>query len=427
LIDDAEKARRGLIALGTEQTPAADKLRRRGAVLMQRIAQALDVPLRRRQLPSATERMATAATTALEAGVPPALVAAVTAPLDRAAGLVSAPWPTRTRADTGPPVPLTVAPLRRLRQSLTPTDLFARHAVRLAVAIAVATVIGEMLSGEPGYWIALTVAWISKPDLAGTVGRVVLRIGGTLVGVAVSAAAAFVFTGDLWFAIVIAAGGFTVTAFLFANYAVAVVGITTFVIMLFDLSGEPVRSVAGWRVLDTLIAGVIALCAALILPNATGSSVHRDLSQLARRGAEYSDAVFAGSPDAMTRCREAVLAARLKAEAAAVAASQEPVAHDLDPGVALAIMADLRLVSAQLLRWDQLLGSVTPPPTLAEQANRGLTTLSDRLADPRSPGAPWRLPVTADAAQLDLLGPIASAHARLSGERFTPPGTAAPT
>lgn len=426
LIDDAEKARRGLIALGTEETAAADDLRRRAAEVARRIADALDLPLRQRRLQMAAAQLATASATALTAGVPRALVTAVTDPLERAAQLTADPWPTRGRAETGPPAPLAVSPWRQLRSSVTAKNLFARHAVRLALAIAVATVVGELLAGEPGYWVALTVAWISKPDLAGTVGRVVLRLGGTLAGVAVTAGAALVFTGDLWFALVIAIGAFTVTAFLLANYAVAVIGITTFVIMLFDLTGEPVRAVAGWRILDTLIAGVIALAAALILPNATGSTVHQDLSQLARRGAEYSDAVFAGSPDAMTVCREAVLGARLKAESAALAAAQEPVAHDLDPDVALAVMADLRLVSAQLLRWDELLGSVSPPPELAAQSHSGLMALADRLADPRTPSTPWRLPATAGAAELDLLGPIASAHARLSGERLIPPATAGP-
>ena len=426
LIDDAEEARRGLIALGTDESPAADALRRRSAAVMLHVAAALEVPLRRRGLAGASQAMTQAATEATTAGVPRPLVTAVTDPLDRATQLVEAPWPTRSRAETGPPAPLAVAPWSRLRQSLTLSDLFARHAIRLAVAIAVATAIGEWLAGEPGYWVPLTVAWICKPDLAGTVGRVVLRLGGTLVGVVVASVTAYLFTGDLAFALVIAAGAFTITAFLFANYALAVVGITTFVIMLFDLTGEPVRSLAGWRMVDTVIAGVVALAAALILPNATGSSVHRDLAELARFGVAYNDAVFAGAPDAMTRCREAVLGARLKAEAAAVAAAQEPVSHALDPGVALAIMADLRLVSAQLLRWDELLGTVAAPPELAARAHTGLSCLADRLDDPRSPGPQWRLPATADAVELDLLGPIASAHARLSGDRFTPPETAAP-
>lgn len=426
LVGSAEMARRGLISLSTEQVPAADDLRHRAGLLMIRIAACLDLPLRHRQVRRAREAMDHAARAALGNGVPPPLVTAVITPVERAAELVLAPWPTRSRAQTGSPAPLVDAPWNRLRQSLTLSDLFARHALRLAVAIAVATVVGELLASEPGYWVPLTVAWISKPDLAGTVGRVVMRLGGTVVGVLVATVAAYVFTTDLAHAAVIGTGAFAVSAFLLANYTAAVTGITTFVIMLLALTGEPVRALAGWRVTDTLIAGVIVLAAALILPHATGSSVHRDLAELARCGAAYSDAVLTREPGAMTRRREAVLVARMRAEAAATAASQEPVRHELSPLVALSIMADLRLVSAQLLRWHELSETRQPPPTLAPRAHDGLLALAQRLDDPGSPGVQWRVPLDATAAELDLLGPIASAHARLSGNGFSPQGTAEP-
>lgn len=350
----------------------------------------------------------------------------MTEPLERASALVLSPWPTGARAQTGTPDPLVDAPWRRLRESLTLSDLFARHALRLAVAIAVATVVGELLTAEPGYWVPLTVAWITKPDLAGTVGRVVMRMGGTFVGVIVATAAAYLSTGDWAYAAVIGAGAFAVSAFLMANYTVAVTGITTFVIMLLALTGEPVGALAGWRMVDTLVAGIIVLAAALILPHASGTSVHRDLAALARCGAAYSDAVLTGEPDAMTQRRLAVLGARTRAEAAATAACQEPVHHELNPLVALSIMADLRLVSAQLLRWHELTQTLQPPPRLASQAHEGLVALAQRLDDPGSPGPQWRVPRAATAAELDLLGPIASAHARLSGDRFSPPGTAGP-
>lgn len=182
----------------------------------------------------------------------------------------------------------------------------------------------------------------------------------------------------------------------------AVVGITAIVIMLFDLTGEPVRSLAGWRMVDTVIAGVVALAAALILPNATGSVSIAIWPKLARFGIAYSDAVFAGAPDAMTRCREAVLGARLKAEAAAVAAAQEPVSHALDPGVALAI-ADLRLVSAQLLRWDELLGTVAAPPELAARAPYR-PVLPGR--PPGRPPLPWPAMATAGDGGHGRTGPV---------------------
>ena len=425
LITAAEESRRGLIALHTESAPAADALRSKASLALLAVAQALDAPWGRGRVAQARQDMDTAAVRALDAGVPPPLVTGVRDPVDRAADLISADWPVRSRAHLGPAAPLFAAPLHRLRRSLTVSDLFARHAIRLAAAIAVATIIGELLRSEPGYWIPLTVAWIAKPDLAGTVSRVVMRLGGTLVGVVVATLATYLFTGEIIHAIGIGIGALVVSAFLLANYSIAVVGITAFVILLLALAGEPVRELSGWRMLDTLIAGVIVLAAALILPHATGSSVHRDLAELARCGARYSDAVLTGASDAMTAPREAVLTARVRAESAAAAACQEPVAHQLNPVVALAIMSDLRLVSAQLLRWHELAGTQEPPTRLAPLASQGLRALALRLDAPDQPSAQWRVPDDASEVEHYLLDPIASAHARLSGDRVTPPGTAA--
>lgn len=70
LVGSAELARRGLISMSTEWASAADDLRRRAGQLMIRIASALDVPIRRRQVPAARAAMNDAADAALASGIP---------------------------------------------------------------------------------------------------------------------------------------------------------------------------------------------------------------------------------------------------------------------------------------------------------------------------------------------------------------------
>ncbi|MFN8125980.1 MAG: FUSC family protein [Candidatus Nanopelagicales bacterium] len=413
LADDCAQLRLALIALSTEHRVTARRLEHSVAHTMRHIGGALRFPPRRRAIPGALAQVRTAADVTVAEGTPPVLVTAVTGPLERAARAVTDPWPVGRRAEFGPPPPLAVHPGRVLREHLTWSDPFVRHALRLSLAIAVATVISLLLPMAHGYWVPLTVAWIAKPDLAGTVTRVVMRIGGTVVGLVLAIGLVLVVTGPVSFALAVGFGALLVGAFLYANYTVAVAGITSFVIVLLALTGDPVRTTLVPRLVDTVIAGVIVVTASLVFPRAAGASVHRDLADLARTGAAYSDAVFAGAPDAMTERRIAVLRVRTRAEAAAHSAAQEPIRHELDPHTALIIMADLRLVSEQLIRWHELSGTEEPPAGLAAAAHDGLMCLADRLEQPRTPTPCWSPPPDSTPRALDLLDPVAEAHARL--------------
>jgi uncharacterized membrane protein YccC len=152
-----------------------------------------------------------------------------------------------------------------IRQHLAGRDIFLRHGVRLSIAIAFATIISETVDYPHDYWLPMTVAWVTKPDVNGTVTRVALRIIGTLIGLGISAvlllslgvsgyAAAFV---------VAVAGGIAV-AFVWANYAIGVAGITVLVVVMFSFGGDSVPEDLTLRLVATLLAGVIAIAASYI-------------------------------------------------------------------------------------------------------------------------------------------------------------------
>ena len=414
LAEDCDAARRSLAALSTNHSAAADDFRIVAAHTMRHIGGGLRFPRWRTRALTAATACGRAAAAARSAGVPEVLVSAVDQPVQRAAAKTGAAWPLGRRAQTGAPGALFDHPLTRMRAALRWSDGGFQHALRLCAAITIATVVAVVLPAEHSYWIPLTVAWITRPDLGGTVTRVVMRVAGTLLGVAVAWIVVPDLGGDISFAIVVGAGAFTISAFLAANYPIAVAGITTMVLVLLGSVGEPVRSMVPDRIIDTVIAAGVVLLVALVAPHATGGTVHRDLADLAQRAAAYCAAVFAGQPGDMARMRLDVLHARTKAENAALAAAQEPVRHELDPVVGLGIMDDLRRVSEQLLLWHEQIGTVAPPAQLAALSQQGLVSLAERLQSPREPGAPWEFPAALPEAATDLLGPIAHAHRRLT-------------
>ncbi len=157
--------------------------------------------------------------------------------------------------------------LTRLRSHTSTDDMFLRHAARLAIAMVAATAVSNATNWPHEYWIPMTVAWMTRPDKDGTSTRVVERILGTLAGIL---AAAILIDGldkgPYVLAVIIGCGVFVSLVFLQANYALAVVGLTTTVIALFTLLGEPVSGTAPYRIAATLAAGVITVLASFLWP-----------------------------------------------------------------------------------------------------------------------------------------------------------------
>lgn len=145
-------------------------------------------------------------------------------------------------------------------------DLFLHHAIRLSLALVIGTAIADAVAWPHPYWVPMTIVWMSKPDAEGTVTRVVERILGTAAGVGVAAVLIDgISDSDIAIALYTGVGVFLLLAFLFANYPIAVVGVTLMVVTLLSLPGRTVVDTLDYRLLATLVAGVITLIVALTL------------------------------------------------------------------------------------------------------------------------------------------------------------------
>ncbi len=146
-----------------------------------------------------------------------------------------------------------------LRSNLTFQSVTFRHAVRLGAAAAIATAIAEVARLPRGYWVVVTVLVVLKPNFGGTIQRVIQRIAGTIVG-GVIAMLISIFVRDermLFLCVALLAfTSFSIRAFGFGFFTLVV---TPLFMVLMDLANPGDWAVSLFRILDTLIGGVLAL------------------------------------------------------------------------------------------------------------------------------------------------------------------------
>ena len=155
------------------------------------------------------------------------------------------------------------------RDNLTLSSSAFRHSVRVALALLLGFVLTKFLPyAQYSYWVLLTILVILKPAFSLTKQRNQERIIGTFVGGIIgvliltfipSQTARFVFL------VLFMIGTYSA---LRVNYIVMVTCLTPFVLIVFSFLGIGYLSVAGERLLDTLLGGTIAVAVGyLLFPN----------------------------------------------------------------------------------------------------------------------------------------------------------------
>jgi hypothetical protein len=145
-----------------------------------------------------------------------------------------------------------------------PGDAARWHAARLAATVVVAELIGARLPGGRGYWVALTVLNVLKPDWQTTATRGIDRGVGTLAGVVVVGLALTELrpghppgTAVLVVALgVVCWAAFTVQR---ANYALWSTGLVGVVVLFIALGRTTTAGAVAARALDTVIGSVLAV------------------------------------------------------------------------------------------------------------------------------------------------------------------------
>lgn len=394
LLSDAERARRALLALLSERHIDADYVDGLCTALAQAsraIADELSWPP---GLPGGRRGRSRGALVAVEdlVGRAPdprlgALARAMAEPLADAVASVAGPWPTGRRAQIEhPPLPRT-AIVPRLRAHLSLSDPITEHAIRLTIAFGGATLASVVVGVSHAYWVPLTVAWVAKPDLSSTVSRVTMRIIGTILGLMAVSVLLLVAQGlpDTRTVLIVAVGatGALALAYLTANYPLAVLGITSFVLLVEYLSGDDARYDVVARLLATVIGGLWVLLVASIRPRRGSSQALGALRATVTALREYATAVRTGV--GVDTARSRVLAERTAALTAVSAATLETrglwerTGERVDPDRAAVILTDIITAASSILAEELLEDAGHADPLLWESIDSALDDLDTRV------------------------------------------------
>ncbi len=181
-----------------------------------------------------------------------------------------------------------------IKSQCTLNSLFFRHAVRMAIMVFICCLIGEFTSLERGYWILLTVVFVSQPNYSATKIRLKQRIIGTLLGVLAGAALPYMTaTLEAKLAMIV----ITSTLFYFfrsQNYSFSTFFITLQVLNSFDIMGFNIYDATVPRFIDTLIgAGISWIGIAYLWPDWKYLQLNKTLAQALHSEAQYLNYIIA--------------------------------------------------------------------------------------------------------------------------------------
>ncbi len=167
------------------------------------------------------------------------------------------------------------------RANLSLDSAAMRHALRLAVCVGIGGTLSAAAGWTRGYWCPMTIAIVLRPDFSSTFSRGILRVAGTLAGLACATALFHVLLPSA--SVQVALIG--ILAFLLrcygpANYGIFVIVLTGLVVLLIALSGVQPGVVIAARGLNTVAGGVIALTAYALWPTWERTRLPEELARL---------------------------------------------------------------------------------------------------------------------------------------------------
>jgi uncharacterized membrane protein YccC len=181
----------------------------------------------------------------------------------------------------------------RLLANLSLDSTVFRHALRMAVCLAIGDMIGRAIALRRTYWIPMTIAIVLKPDFTSTFARGALRIGGTIVGL-VFATLLFhaIHTGVSTDIALMAAFTLLLRWAGPANYGVFVFAVSGLVVLLIAVTGVPPADVIAARATNTMLGGMLALAAYAVWPTWERTQTRAALAQMLEAYREYTRAVL---------------------------------------------------------------------------------------------------------------------------------------
>jgi uncharacterized membrane protein YccC len=288
-----------------------------------------------------------------------------------------------------------------VRGHLTWTSPVLRHAVRLSSAAALGIAAARFADVAHGYWIALTVLVVLRPETAHTYTRCIGRIVGIAGGIVVASAPTMMWQPTGSSAAIIAVVFLAVTyAVIRFGYLAVSAALAASIVFLLDIDAAAAPATIEERLFAVVIGGGLALVAHVVLPDHALIRLRQRAGELLKTEIDYAATVVKAFVHELDHPADALSAAwqrAFRARAAFEAAS-----------------GATRLNSRELRRWLRsyraALNAVTSACTSLETSlstqpstvlSREFIAAVDDYVDalrgaPPSPATPW----TVDIAEL---------------------------
>jgi len=293
--------------------------------------------------------------------------------------------------------------MHTLRASLPLSSPFGRHALRLAITLALATALYRGFAIDRGYWMTLTALIVLKPDFTTSFVRGLLRIVGTLIGALLASALSLGIargpTADVAFAILFALLGYWLID---VNWGLLGITVTAYIVFLFSLLGLPDHAAIAARVFATLYGGGLAVLAMFVWPTWEGKRAGEQLAELIDALRRYALLVLGAYADPTTfdpagirRAQAAAWTARLEAETSVDrAVGEPPQTHVLPRMSLLGILAATRRIgfTVGLLALNARLRHAAPHPrpmlrTFLDSLSAAFERVAASIREGRAPQA----------------------------------------
>jgi uncharacterized membrane protein YccC len=274
------------------------------------------------------------------------------------------------------------------RDNLRVDSVAFRHAVRLVVAVILATILAHWLNLPRGYWVAFAVAVILKPDYSTLLHRGIGRVIGTAAGASLAA----VLVSELHPSYALTTVLIAVTAVLAysswsASFAVSIGLVTSLVLIMLSVSTTNSVGTALDRLIDISLGAVISAVTYLAWPSSPTHDVRAAEATLFSSLARYVDEVFKMCLGDEVDNKAVATASRsahfryAAAETAVGRSLDEPQATRADPQVERGLLSSgLRILRAtHALRFEAERGARTSSTPALETLRHSLVTAMDNV------------------------------------------------
>lgn len=225
-------------------------------------------------------------------------------------------------------------PLQTLRENFTFSSMYFRHALRMALTLAIAVAIYQLFPQivQHGYWIPLTIVLVLKPEFSETFSRGLARSLGTILGIVLTTLLVTLLKPDVY----VLLGLDVLVAFLAfslqnVNYALFSCFITAEVVLLLAFVDPQPVQITLVRFVDTVIGGVLAMLAYMLWPSWARLEAPKQLAKRLETLRVYFVTVLNAfiqpskeDTEKIRRVRHAAQSARFSAEASVRRSQQEP-------------------------------------------------------------------------------------------------------